>query len=78
MALATLKKMMIPVTSTKVATNGLEAIPGSMLITLNIRGSIDPTKVPQTQIPATEMLITNANPNKETGSRGKVHRLGKW
>jgi len=77
-ALATLKKIMIPVTSTNVATKGLDAIPGSILIFLNISGSIDPTNVPQIHIPATEMLITTANPTNETGSLGKVHRLGNW
>jgi len=78
MIFATLKKIMIPVTSTKVATKGLDAMPGSILINLNMRGSIDPTKVPQIQMPKTEKLITQASPTNETGSLGNVQRLGNW
>ena len=41
------KKMINPVTSTKVATNGAEAVAGSKPAFFNNRGIIEPDKVPQ-------------------------------
>src|SRR3989339_913374 len=54
--------MMIPVTSTKVATNGAEEVAGSSPNFLIIIGSIEPRIAPQATTPSRE--IETAVPNK--------------
>ena len=44
----------MPVTSTKVATNGLDAMPGSTPMRRKTSGSIEPTSVPHRQIADTD------------------------
>ena len=53
--------MMFPVTSTKVATNGVEATPGSAPNRLNASGSIEPIIVPHRQIAVTDRETTRAS-----------------
>ena len=52
--------MTIPVTSTKVATNGAEEAAGSSFSLFNIIGSIDPIKLPQRTIPISEKKMVMA------------------
>src|SRR5262245_34012315 len=67
----------MPVTSTKVATNGLDAMPGSTPKRLKMSGNIEPTRVPQTQMDATAKAMTSASRQRSTGSRGSEHFDGK-
>ena len=55
--------MIIPVTSTNVATNGAEEVAGSRLNFFKINGTIEPESVPQSTIIAKEIpaLIPTKN-----------------
>ena len=52
--------MTIPVTSTRVATKGAEALAGSNLKALRMKGSMDPDKEPNVTIPIREAAIVIA------------------
>ena len=58
----------MPVTSTNVATNGLDAMPGSTPSRRKMSGSIEPTSVPHRQIIATACAITMANDQRLTAA----------
>ncbi len=51
--------MIRPVTSTKVATNGVEEVAGSAPNRFNKSGSIEPIKVPHNTTPNKDMPIVN-------------------
>ena len=52
--------MIMPVTSTKVATNGADEVAGSNFKLFKMIGSIDPIRLPQRTIPVSEKKITVA------------------
>ena len=66
----------MPVTSTKVATKGLEAIAGSAPRRLKTIGSMEPISVPHRQMPATARPITSDSRQRSTGGCGTVHLVG--
>lgn len=51
------KYMMIPVTSTNVATNGAEDTAGSYRSFFNKKGNIEPTRLPHNTIPMSVQKI---------------------
>ena len=51
---------MSPVTSTKVATNGVDEAAGSAPKRFNIKGNIEPIKEPHNTTPISEMPTTAA------------------
>ena len=53
--------MMMPVTSTSVATNGADEVAGSNLNLFKRRGSMEPARVPHKTTPSTETPVTIAN-----------------
>jgi len=52
--------MMMPVTSTSVATNGAEEAAGSNFSRFKMSGNIDPIKLPHNTIPISEKKIVVA------------------
>src|SRR5690348_10919716 len=67
-SVAIVKYARIPVTSTNVATNGLDARAGSAPTLLKTRGSIGPINVPHRQMNDTERAITSPNRQRPTVS----------
>lgn len=53
--------MMIPVTSTNVATKGADEVAGSNFMRFKNIGSIEPANVPHNTTPNTENAVTIAN-----------------
>ena len=55
--------MIIPVTSTSVATNGADEVAGSNFKRFRKIGNIEPAIVPHNTTPTTEVPVTMANLN---------------
>ena len=60
------KKMIIPVTSTKVATKGAEAVAGSNFIFFKRKGINDPDSVPQSTIKTKDTDTVSATSNQNS------------
>ena len=56
--------MIIPVTSTRVATKGADEAAGSSFIFFKMMGSIEPIRLPHNTIPINEKKMVSASKNQ--------------